>query len=416
MNINIRRFQIYRGWWIVLASFLGQMSAVGTTGYGIGVLLNPMERSLGWSRTELIGAIAVSRIVSGIISPIIGPLLDRYGARMLMVGSAFVFGVSLLLLGLVTTMWQYYLIVALGFGLTIPNLVGLSPRAAIANWFIRKRSIATTFFSLGSSAAGIFIAPLVAWAANAFNWQTSWALLGFIAWTVIPVAWFSIKRRPEDIGLLPDGDTPVATSTISTEAVKIAEVQWTVPEALRTSSYWLVIAGFMLMGLGFSSLFIHMAPYVISKGFSDNAGVATLTIYAASGIVGRFAWGSFIDRFSIHKSLVALGIFYGISVTIFTIPTSLTGLYIGAIMLGLGVGGVHQLLGQTLPAYFGRNIAGSLLGYSAPFNTITGAAAPLFAAIMYDITNSYTLPFSVFAVASFISAGTFFLAKPPVHK
>jgi MFS family permease len=332
-----------------------------------------------------------------------------------MVGSAFVFGVSLLLLGLVTTIWQYYLVVALGFGLTVPNLVGVSPRAAIANWFIRKRSMATTFFSLGSSAAGIFIAPLVAWTANTFNWQTSWVLLGFTAWVVIPVAWFSIRRRPEDIGLLPDGDIPAANSPMSTEAVKINEIQWTVPEALRTSSYWLVIAGFMLMGLGFSSLFIHMAPYVISKGFSANIGVATLTIYATSGIVGRFAWGSFIDRFTIHKSLVALGIFYGISIAIFTIPESLTGIYTGAIMLGLGVGGVHQLLGQTLPAYFGRNIAGSLLGYSAPFNTIAGAAAPLFAAIMYDITNSYTLPFSVFSVSSFLSAAIFLMAKPPIH-
>ena len=375
---------------------------------------------MGWSRSEIVGAIAVSRIINGAASPIIGPMVDRYGARMLMVVSAFVFGASLMLLGLVTTLWQYYLLVGLGFGLTFPGLLGLAPRTAIVNWFIRKRSLAITLFTLGSSAAGVFITPLVAWAEQQFNWQTAWIIIGVVAWSVIPVAWFSVRRRPEDVGLLPDGDESQAhdsstPDTIHQSGQNIIEPSWTVFEALHTRSYWLVITGFMLMGFGFSSLFIHMAPYVTSKGFSAAAGVTTLTTYAISGVAGRFIWGALIDRFSVHRTLVALALFYGISITAFVIPSSLTGLYIGAVMLGLSVGGIHQLLAHTLPAYFGRRIVGTLFGYAAPFNTVTGATAPLFAAVMFDITQSYVVPFSVFAAASFIGGIAFLLARPPVH-
>ena len=126
--------RLYRGWWIVASGFVSQMATVGTTGWIFGVLLLPMQHTFGWSRSELVGVLTVSSLTGGSLSAALGPWADRHGVRGLMTLSALLAGSCLMLLRFVTSPWQYYLVLGLGFGLAVPGLQNLGPAVASCTW------------------------------------------------------------------------------------------------------------------------------------------------------------------------------------------------------------------------------------------------------------------------------------------
>ena len=408
---------IYHGWWIVAVAYLSQMVTVGASGWVLSVLIQPMERDLGWSRVQLVGVLTLSSVLAGAVSARLGPAVDRHGTRLLQTVSAIVGGSCLVLVALVTAPWQYYLCWA-GLGLSIPGLMTLGPGVAIANWFVRKRALAFTLYTFGSATAGIVLAPTVAQIVERAGWRAGWLVLGVLLWCVAPLAWLAVRRRPEDLGLHPDGDITAVTGRQpgrSQPAVTYDEPAWTVREVLHTRSFWFVTAALMLTSLPASSIFVHMAPYIASKGFSVAAGATALSAYGIGVLPGRAVWGVLIRRLGIHRALIAFGFSYAAGIVLFLLPATLPGLYATAILLGLSIAGSQQLQMQVYPDYFGRRIVGALLGYAGISLTAARAVAPLFAAFMYDRTGSYTIAFGIFAVACLIAGATFLLAAPPRH-
>jgi MFS family permease len=207
------------------------MVTVGASGWVLSVLIQPMEQDLGWSRVQLVGVLALSSVLAGAGAARLGPIVDRHGTRLLQTVSAAVGGSCLVAVAFVTAPWQYYLCWA-GVGLAVPGLMTLGPGVAIANWFIRRRALAFTLYSLGSATAGIVLAPLVAQIVERAGWRAGWLLLGVLLWCVAPLAWLIVRRRPEDLGLHPDGDTEVRANTADQghrprPAVTIDEPPWT---------------------------------------------------------------------------------------------------------------------------------------------------------------------------------------------
>jgi MFS family permease len=193
------------------------------------------------------------------------------------------------------------------------------------------------------------------------------------------------------------------------------EPVWTARKALHTRAFWLLTVAFTLTSLPASSIFVHMAPYIATKGFSIAAGATAVSIYGFGVLGGRFVWGLLIARVGIYRALVAFGFIYAISIVAFLLPSSLTGIYAMTVLLGLSIAGGQQLQAQAFPDYFGRAIVGALLGYSGLFFTVARAGAPLFAAFVYDATQSYVFAFALFAAACVIAGVALLLAPPPVH-
>ncbi|MDA0301484.1 MAG: MFS transporter, partial [Chloroflexi bacterium] len=274
------RPRVFRGWWIVATCFLSQHFATSAGGWVFGILIAPMGVELGWSRTEIVTAITVATLLGGFLAAMLGPTVDRYGPRVLMTVSLLAGGIALILLAGVQTRWQYYAIWSL-YGVASLGFNHLGPVVAMANWFVRKRAVAFMFFTAGSATAGIALAPLMGIVEAAYGWRFVWVLMGLIVCAIAPMAWVTIRRRPDDLGLLPDGDlAPPITSVAGTTAGYGRE--WTVREALHTRAFWLTTVGFTLTGLPQWSIFVHMAPYVVSKGFSPQEGALVVTAAAVS--------------------------------------------------------------------------------------------------------------------------------------
>ncbi|MEX2446781.1 MAG: MFS transporter [Dehalococcoidia bacterium] len=413
---GIWRRRIYRGWWIVLTCYFAQMLAAGSTGWVFGVLIQPMGEDLDWSRTRVVGAITVSALVGGLLSARLGPLVDRHGPRLLMTGSLVISGTALVLLSQVHATWQYYLLWAI-FGVATPGFMHLAPVVAIANWFIRRRALAFMLFTFGSATAGIALAPAMERVSSAFGWRSVWVVMGVMIWMLAPLAWATVRRRPEDVGLLPDGDaTPVADDGGADVAPPPpAEVQWTVRQALHTRAYWLLTVGFTLISLPTMSIFIHMSPFIVEKGYGLDVGASVVSVYGVGVLFGRPVWGTLIGRLGLHRSLVLYAASYATVIVAFLIPDGLPAIYATAVLLGVSIAGGQQFQAQSFPDYYGRDIVGTLSGYSGLAYTVTRAAGPVYAAFAYDVSQSYLVAFGSFAAAAFIAAVAFALAPPPRH-
>jgi MFS family permease len=405
--------RIYRGWWIVFTGYLSQAATVGCAGWVFGVLILPMQDDLGWSRSEIVGVVTLSRLISGVLAAPLGPMVDRHGARGLMTLSAL--GAAACIFGTAASqnVWQYYVCWA-GFGVCMPGLSNIGPAVAISNWFVRKRAQAVMFFTFGSATAGLVLAPIMSAVARNLDWRWSWAGMALLFVIVAPLAWTFVRRRPEDYGLLPDGASEVTTRAGPSQSPlrQEPEPEWTLQEALHSHAFWLITFGFMLTSFPASSIFIHMPSFVESKGFSQAEGAAAISFYGAGVLAGRFIWGFIVARVGVYRALVAYGFTYGLSIFLFVAPHQLALIYATTVLLGIAIAGAQQLQVQAFPEYFGRRIVGSLLGYAGVAAAITGSAAPLVAAAAYDASESYSLTFTLWGVFCLVAGLAFVFSRP----
>ncbi|MDO8671471.1 MAG: MFS transporter [Dehalococcoidia bacterium] len=409
-----RRPKVYRGWWIVLTGFLCQLSLSSSMGWVFSLLILPMEADLGWSRAELVGVLTLALLINGVLSAVLGPAVDRHGPRLLMTIGASVGGACLLLVSAVSAPWQYYLLLGIGFGLAETCLFGLGPVAAIANWFIRKRAQAFTISTLGSPIAGILLVPAVAWLVSLFGWRAGWVTLGLIMWSIVPLSWAFVRRRPEDVGLVPDGKIAGSESTAETTenpeaSIPNGEPHWTVSEVLHNKSFWLLVAAMSLFGLAGNGFFVHIIPFVVEKGLSPSVGAFAMSLFGFAVLVGRFVWGFAVVRLGIRSPLLSFGLFYGLSLYLFTQQSSEVGILAATTLMGFAAAAFPLFQSQVFPDYFGRQIVGSIMGYAGIFITVARAVSPLFAAILHDSTHSYQFAFSIFAFAFLVGSIAVFL-------
>lgn len=415
---------MYRGWWIVILAFYTQMVTVMAGGYVFGVLILSMQDEFHWSQAAIVAPLLVNRWISGLIAVPLGPLIDRHGSRVTMTISAMIAGLGLIAVSNAHSLLTFYAAWAL-FGIAQPGVGLLGPRVVVANWFVRKRAQAFVIVTMGTSAAGLFAVPLAALIDTWYGWRWVWTIVGLLCFSIAPLSWWLIRKRPEDVGLLPDGDDPTtagqpAAATAGAGAHGAhggvaVDTPWTVREAVRTRSFWLLTLGFLLCSMPTGAIFINISGFVQTNGFSKADGAWAVSIYALGSLAARPVWGSFLAQVGLHRTLVAFGAIYGTSIVFFALQTGLYPLYIAALLLGFGISGTHLLHAQALPDYFGRRIVGALTGFSQLPNVAIAGSAPFMTAVIFDRTGGYVPAFLFFAVACMVAAVAFLFAPPPVH-
>ena len=410
---------MYRGWWIVVLAFWTQMVTVSAGGYVFGVLVVSMADDLHTSQAVILFPLLVNRWISAALSLVLGPIVDKYGARWTMTVSAMIAGLGMIALGSGHSLMTFYLAWAL-FGVAQPGVGLLGPRVVVSNWFVRKRAQAFVIVTMGTSGAGLVATPVAALIDERFGWRMVWTCVGFMCFSIAPFAWWLIRRRPEDVGLLPDGDDPATGLPVGTPAsagmpAAAVDTPWTVREALRTRAFWFLTLGFLLCSMPTSSIFIHISGFVQSHGFSKSEGAWVVSTYALGSFLARPVWGYFLPRLGLHRTMVVFAAIYGSLIVLFAFQTALIPHFVSALLLGFGISGTHLLNAQALPDYFGRRIVGSLTGFSQVSNVAIAGSAPLMTAVILERTGSYVPAFLFFAAACMVAAVAFLFAPPPVH-
>lgn len=403
-----RPYPKFRGWWIVGTSFLALYLNGSATSYLFSIMIVPMEQDLGWSRTTLLGALTVTTLVTAGSGMLLGPIFDRHGARVGMTVGAVASGVFMLTLTQVNSPWQYYIILGIGMGATRAAIENVGPRTAIANWFVRRRAAAFAWMTGGRAVFGVTAVVPFAILIENTSWRSGWLVIGALEIAILaPLAWFVVRRRPEDEGLLPDGDTP------RPEATPVLETEWTRGQAMRTRTFWLLVAGFVFAGFPSAGVIANMLPYLNDEGMSLSTGAFALTLFGFGALLGRPIWGFTASRYGVHVGLTTYAIAYAATIAAFVIASSTPTLFITAFLIGIPTGGAAQLQAQAWPDFFGRRSVGTITGVTILMTTPAMALGPLTAAIAFDLMGSYNFVLSVYAAGVFISAACFYLARKP---
>ncbi len=415
----------YYGWAIVFTSFFISIAQVPMYGPVFSVFVKPIEDELGWSRTTITIAFTVGSLGGALLASVVGPVVDRYGARGVMGATGLLVTAGLLGIAAMSEPWHFW--VAYGAARTVSVAgVGLGTSVAIANWFIRMRGRAIAMRAGGQRAGQAIMPLLVLPVLLTLGWRESFVVLGVVAALFITVpSLLFIRRRPEDFGLRPDGDPvrphattagpspqPSPSGEGARPAVPSAEYSWTLRQVRTTRTLWLLTVG-MAAGLAAQiAINVHAVANFQDKGISQGLAVTVASIFTGVAAVSMLGWGVLVERIHVrYVSMAAMALFFlamGVLLVAETYPMAV----FFALLFGLGTGGwtVAQMI--MIPNYFGRLHAGSIKGFISPVEGLLGISGPLVAAQVFDATGSYDWAFAGAAATFAVGIAAFYVAKP----
>ena len=416
-----KRSPIYYGWVIVGIVFLAEFISGGMGGLTIGLFFTPMKNDLGWSLTELTGAITAQAIAGIAVAPIVGPVIDRFGARPVMLVGALGAGIGLILLMRIEFVWHFWLLYALVGALGLHELGQLTAPVVVSKWFIRLRGRAIAIATLGTIVGGMIMAPTISILIPSFGWRSTFGILGgLVLLIMLPPIIFFMRSRPEDLGLLTDGDMVTTQISEPDEQLKshtfVEEATWTLQEALRTKTLWLIIIATNLGSFSASVQSIHVAPYLTEQqGISIGATSLVITSRLIVAALLRLPWGFMVERVPARICLAAAftGRCFGLmALVVLPYPINIVPFVILS-----GFGGALGLLQPIIFAnYYGRSFQGAIQGVMRPFLVVPQLILPLVVAMLYDATGTFTLAFFIAAIPGLFGVPLILLAKPPVRK
>ncbi|MFC1898842.1 MFS transporter [Chloroflexota bacterium] len=412
----VSRIPFYYGWIILAASALTRfISSPGQT-YLISVFIDPIISELRWSRTLISSLYTAGSLTAGVAVIFVGRLLDRYGARFVLLTVGVLFGFAALWMSAVDNPIKLYIGFAalrtLGQG-----SLGLITSTLIALWFVRLRGRATAFAAIGG-AIGMATFPVMAHALiNNTDWRNAWVVMAFIIWIVMVPIIFLVHRSPESVGLLPDGKTRKQpneqTANMDVLMSTTREVAFSLSEALRTRTFWLLLFVSSALPLISTGLSFHQISFLTSKGIQTSVATAVFSIIGPSQLLGTFTAGFMADRFPNRYLLVIGQVLLGtVMLWTFIITTSWQVFVYGA-MLGLSTGFIMTVSAVIWPNYYGRLHLGSIRGVSVAGTVAFAALGPLPFGLIYDITGDYSLAIFILLALPVLCAVAAFLAFPP---
>ena len=407
---------IYYGWVLVGVAVItgGFNTGVGT--WALTVFAKPMTEELEWSRTAFFGALTVYTAVASFLSPIVGPWRDtKNGPRALMFGGAILIGVSLITLKWVDSLWEYYFFYGVLAAIGSLGIGEALTQAILPKWFVRKRGRALGFAVMGGGLGPLFAPLTLHTIMSVVGWRDTWLIMGIFVIVVLVPLPFLVRTRPEDMGLLPDGElTPVEEPSQPTAPARTPdERSLTRREAVRTPAFWLIILAYALGGLGMRGFQVNWIPYLQDVGFATGVGALAITVYGIFSVSVRPLWGLLGERFAVRPLIVVQSFLTASSILLLIYVAGLPMLFAFMVLFGVTMGGSFILRPLIVANYFGRNHLGAITGLMRPFNGFTGAIGPVFVAAVYDLHGSYYWSFVMVMIGFAVTGAVIMLAKPP---
>ena len=397
----------YYGW--VILGLSGVVSYSSRPLMSVAVLtvfVVPMTEQLGWTRAQFSGAVSLGGVLAMAAAPLVGPVLDRYGSGLVVGISSGIAGLCAVGLGAVSQIWMFYLAYVPG-RTVFASPLELGTSVAVSNWFIRRRPFALALNHLAQG-SGLSVMPLVAQAIiGAWGWETAWYALGVwtIALGVLP-ALLLMARRPEDLGIEPDGGGESESRSASAGRPATGrrprsaaeEVNFTPRQAVATWSFWLMMlfafAGFIVQ----AGVSLHQAPHFIDQGVPDSVAVFTPVTFAISQVPASIMWSALGGRVEARFVMTAAGLVVASGAVITAFASGIGVGILGSFILGFGVGGLHITARLTWADYFGRLHLGKIRSWGLAAQVGGQAIGPTAAGFVWDWTGNYQWVFLAFGV------------------
>ena len=414
----VRRPGAFYGWTVVGAVSALSFAGGVETNPVLGIFQDPMTEEFAWSRAAFTLPMSIGTFAGGLAAVFTGPLMDRYGGRGVMTFAVVLMGLIFVGMGLLEAYWQYFALQLMGRTLvasTFFMIIGV----ILPKWFIAKRGraigIAALGQRLGNAAFPVFIERVMALS----SWRTAAIALGVTVWaTALLPAALLLRRRPEDMGQLPDGVTQDLRGVgVQREVLGTGtnEVSFRRDEAMRTPAFYLLLAALSAQSFVATGINFHWFSYLTGNGISSGVTIASLAIAPLVGMPASVIAGFIAEKVPPQMVLAIAYIMTAMAVGILLVAHN----PVLAIAFGIVYGsamGIQVTNSQVIWAdFFGRDSIGGIRGIIAPMQMFTNALGPLAAALSFDLTGGYGAIFSGGIVVLLVSAALAALARKPVH-
>jgi MFS family permease len=414
---SFMRLPFFYGWIIVAVTFVTM--AIGVTARtSFSLLFPPIIEEFNWERGVTAGAFSFGFLVSGVLSPLIGRMMDRHGPRAVMELGVILMGSGLLLAPLTTQPWHLYLTIGVlvGGGSVCLGYSGQS--LYVPNWFVRRRGLAMGIAFAGVGIGSITMLPWVQHMIELTGWRSACSAMGILVLVALAPINLLLRKRPEDLGLEPDGDASAKMSVRPVSNVvdlAWAETDWTLPRALRTARFWWLALGYFCGLYGWYAVQVHQTKYLLDIGFNPGVAAWALGMVSLLGIPGQILLGHLSDRVGREwiwaVSCLGFAICFAALIGLEHAPT-LTLLYVMVAAQGALGYGVTSIMGAVVVEIFEGKHYGSIFGTLMLAALAGGAAGPLVTGILHDIYGNYTVAFMIGIGVAGLSAVSIWLAGP----
>ena len=386
--------------WIVLAAlccvgFARQGPAVAT----LSIFIEPLSREFGWSRTALSGAVSLGGVLAALVSPAIGPLLDRHGPRLVLCVAVLVNTAALALLSFTPSLLVFYLLYSIArTNWAVPFDLGIY--GAVNTWFIARRAFATSVATM-AQIAGLVAMPLIAQVAiDQGSWRTGWVALAAVTLAVgfLPV-WLFLGRKPQDKEVAsPPGHV---------------EPSFSRAQAMRTPAFWLLMLYTVLVFPVQAGVSLHQASHLVERGIDATTAAAVVSTFSLMAGLGTFACGFLPRRLPVRFAMALAGLLAFVATLLMTRIASAADGYVAGAVFGFGIGAVLTLLPVAWADYFGRENFGAIRGLALSAQVLSQAVGPILSGVLHDLTGNYLAALYCFAVLSALTVAAALAARRP---
>jgi MFS family permease len=393
---------------------------LATFSYGvfctIGIFFKPLQAEFGWSAT-LISSIQSLHITVGIVSGLlIGWSTDKFGPKLILACAGALIGIGISLCSQVSELWQFYLfygIASLG-----QSALWTLPMSIVQRWFIKEKGLTLGITAAGIGAGLVVYTPIANSLILTLGWRSAYIFMGIGTWVLLMVAARLMAQSPENKGLKPLGIEDPGVGFIDTQTNRYHPElwragEWSLREALKTRSFWLLTAYQLCATLSIQMLLVHMVPFAITIGINETAAAGALALIGGFSIAGRIGMGTVAQKSGFKRILtICTGACAVMFIWLLRVQ-SLWMIYFFAIIYGFFYGGqvpqVPGLIGYFFP---GKSLT-TIFGMSGAISSIGSMLGPLVGGLVWDRTGSYGMAFIIGASFWVLAILLAFLLKPP---
>ena len=423
-EVSRRTKGVFYGW--IMAGVGALVMALGEVPlfHGMPIWSPVLRNTFGWSAGQISLALALTRAEGGLMGPVEGLLIQKLGPRRMVFIGMTIAGAGFVFFSQVRELWHFYasfviISVGIGLGTWLPMMTVLD------HWFVRRRTMAMSLAMEGFALGGVIVPLALAWAiggtdpniSERFGWRASALFIGILVMAVaFPISRL-VRNRPEDMGLKPDGDSPVPPSLTPSQAnvtrSDTEEGGYTWQEAIRTTTFWLISFGHATSSIVIITVFVHLGLMLDDRGFSLQTISAVVAIYTAINAIFIPVGGYLGDRFPMRLVAFWFSVLQSLAVVVLVLAHSLEMLLLFAVVLGVGFGGRTSVTTAMRGAYFGRKAFAAIMGISMVPLNIFLFTAPVFAGFMRDATGNYDFSFLTIGAVALVGSFLFLLLGEP---
>lgn len=403
---------VYRGWYIAAVSALSIGAVLGTAQFTFSLFILPLEETFGWSRTQVNGALTFG-IVSGLLSPYIGKVMDRVGAKWTMAVSILLVAIAFLLRSMMTELWHFYLFSAVMFA-GLPGATMMPAGRLVNLWFAQIRGRMMGIVTAGNNFGSMIAIPIVAGLITIAGWRGAFAVMGIGLLGIVVLVLFVIRDGDDDVQK--EGHKRWSPTQSASQQKLNSQEGFTASDAMRTTTFWFLIAGMTLQQFLRTGVTSQLVPHLQQVGFSLSAASGAMMLLAFCGTTSKIIFGRLSETMTARLAFVVIVILQGAGLAILIVAGGSLASWGGIAVLGLGMGGVGTLTPLVIADLFGLKEFGGILGLTRLPVIIPVVVGPIMAGMIFDATGSYNLVFLITTGLLVLSAGAFLLTKAPQRR